>query len=271
MIISILGCGWLGLPLAEHLRGHSHRIKGSTTSRDKLALLKGKDIQPYLITLDPALNEDLNPDYWDADLLILNIPPGRDRNNIELFHKQQIQAVIDQLEESSISKVIFASSTSVYPLTSDIVSEEDTIPGKAARDSGNALLAAEKILLDHASFDTTVLRFGGLYGSDRHPVTRLAGRTNLSKGNAPVNLIHREDCIGVIQSVIDSTISNSIFNVVSDGHPPKKMYYPAIAQLKDLTPPEYAEDETKNYKIVSNQKLKHMLNYKFKYPNPMDL
>lgn len=271
MIISILGCGWLGLPLAEHLRDSGHSIKGSTTSPDKLALLKGKNIQPYLIQLDPDLNPEADADFWEADLLILNIPPGRKRDNVEAFHKRQIQSVIDQLNASAISKVIFVSSTSVYPEKPDIVGEEDTTPGEAVRDTGNALLKAEKMLTSQSSFDTTVIRFGGLYGYDRHPVNHLAGCTNLSKGNAPVNLIHQDDCIGIIEALINSGISNHIFNGVSDGHPPKKMYYPAVAKSKGLTPPKYREDENENYKIVSNLKLKHMIDYEFKYPNPMDL
>lgn len=270
MIISILGCGWLGLPLAEHLRDSGHSIKGSTTTRDKLALLKGKNIHPYLIRLDPGLNADADPGFWDADLLVLNIPPGRGRDNVESFHLRQIKSVINQLQESTIDKVIFVSSTSVYPEKPDIVGEEDTKPGEAVRDTGNALLKAEKLLMNYSSFDTTVIRFGGLYGYDRHPVHHLAGRTNLSGGNAPVNLIHQDDCIGIIQAFIDSDIRNQIFNGVSDGHPPKKMYYPAIAEEKGLSPPEYARDEGKDYKVVSNLKLKHMLDYEFKYPNPMD-
>ena len=34
--ISILGCGWLGLPLAKELLDRSFEVKGSTTSSNKL-------------------------------------------------------------------------------------------------------------------------------------------------------------------------------------------------------------------------------------------
>ena len=34
--ISILGCGWLGLPLAKSLLAKGYKIKGSTTSESKL-------------------------------------------------------------------------------------------------------------------------------------------------------------------------------------------------------------------------------------------
>ena len=30
--VAILGCGWLGLPLAKHLLAQGHRVLGTTTS-----------------------------------------------------------------------------------------------------------------------------------------------------------------------------------------------------------------------------------------------
>lgn len=270
MTISILGCGWLGLPLAERLRDNGHHIKGSTTSENKLQILKGKNITPFLLNLTPKLEcSDCN-DFWDADMLVLNIPPGRGRDNVVEYHQKQVQSVIDKVKESSISFVIFISSTSVYPEQAGIVSEEDTEAGNASRSTGNALLEVERLLQKQSDFDTTIIRFGGLYGHNRHPVKYLAGRKNIKKGNAPVNLIHQQDCINIIESVIENNIRGKVFNGVSDGHPPKKMYYPAIAKAMELEPPTFEDDENKEYKIVSNRKLKMMLDYKFRHPNPMD-
>lgn len=270
MKISILGCGWLGLPLAEQLRDAGHAVKGSTTSKEKLQLLKGKEIQPFLIALTPELQCKNCDTFWDANVLVLNIPPGRNRNNITDYHQQQMKAVIEKVNNSSINFVIFVSSTSVYPPTGGIVSEEDTKSGKASRPSGNTLLEVEKMLQRESGFETTVIRFGGLYGHNRHPVKYLAGRKNLAGGNAPVNLIHRDDCINIIQKIIEENKTRQIFNGVSDGHPPKKMYYPAVAKSLELEPPTFQDDKNKQYKIVSNRKLKIMLNYKFRHPNPMD-
>ncbi|WP_138431405.1 SDR family oxidoreductase [Fodinibius saliphilus] len=270
MTISILGCGWLGLPLAEKLRDKDHLIKGSTTSEEKIELLKGKKIIPFLLTLNPTLNCEDCTDFWDSDLLILNIPPGRGRDNIVEHHLQQIKSVIKQLENSPINRLIFISSTSVYPPNPGIVTEEETEEGNAKRPSGNALLKAEKLLMKQDSFDTTIIRFGGLYGYDRNPANFLAGRKNVSGGEAPVNLIHRDDCIGIIDRIIDEDVRGEIYNGVSDGHPPKNMYYPAAARAMDLEPPTFEDDDTENHKVVSNKKVTELLGYEFKHPNPMD-
>lgn len=271
MIISILGCGWLGLPLAETLRDDGHAINGSTTDTDKLEVLKGKQITPYLINLEPDLNKDADDEFWNADLLILNIPAGRRRDNVEEFHPKQISAVIEKVKESSISFVIFISSTSVYPKRPGVVKENDTVAGNAVRSTGNALIEAEKMLMAQPEFETTILRFGGLYGYDRHPGRYMSGRKNLDKGNAPINFIHRDDCIQIIKQVIDEKITGEIFNAVTDGHPPKKLFYPAMAEALGLEKPTFKDDEIDDYKLVSNQKLKERLNYEFKYPNPMDI
>ena len=50
--ISILGCGWLGLPLAKSLLSKGHEIKGSTTSESKLEMLKNAGILPFQIQLE---------------------------------------------------------------------------------------------------------------------------------------------------------------------------------------------------------------------------
>ncbi len=49
--ISILGCGWLGLPLAKSLIEKRFSVKGSTTSEAKIVLLKNVGIAPFQIAL----------------------------------------------------------------------------------------------------------------------------------------------------------------------------------------------------------------------------
>lgn len=49
--ISILGCGWLGLPLAKSLLEKGFSVKGSTTSIKKIALLEKFGIHPHIVTL----------------------------------------------------------------------------------------------------------------------------------------------------------------------------------------------------------------------------
>ncbi|HET8838874.1 MAG TPA: SDR family oxidoreductase [Flavobacteriaceae bacterium] len=264
MIISILGCGWLGFPLAKHLVHKGHVVKGSTTSKEKLELLQAESIAPFLIRLTPELETPKkNTDFWNANVLVLNIPPGRKRDDVIELHIRQILSVKKAVINSPIEFVIFVSSTSVYPKFAGAVGEADTMPGKAGSDSGNALLQAEKILLQNPSFETTVIRFGGLTGGNRNPVKYMTGKKDLPNGNAPVNMIHRDDCIAIISQIIEEKITGEIFNAVSDDHSARKEYYTQAAKNLNLKPPTFSEDRETNHKLVKNDKLKSRLGYIF--------
>jgi len=273
MNISILGCGWLGLPLARHLLANGHTIKGSTTDPEKLDLLTDNGIQPYLINLNPELQQPESiRSFWESEVLVINIPPGRRRENVIDFHTRQMESVNSQLGNSSISLVVFVSSTSVYPSNPGRVTEGDTIPGKAGRASGNALLQVEALLRGNEAFDTTVVRFGGLIGGERHPGNYLAGKRNLRRGDAPVNLIHRDDCITILTQIADEHISGEMFNAVADEHPTRRDYYQRAAEQLGVEPPQFkAHNELLNHKIIANDYLKATLGYTFEYPDPLEM
>lgn len=272
MNISVLGCGWLGFPLALQLHQLGHSVKGSTTTSDKLSLLEQNQIRPFLLKIPDGLDHDQNSAMWKSDLLILNIPPGRRSSDLLNRFPGRIKAIRDKLESpaSTVGWVIFASSTSVYNNKSGIYTENDTVAGKTSRASGEVLLKAEKILQTSEKFDTTIVRFGGMYGYSRHPVKYLAGKKGLSSPSKTVNLIHQDDCIGIILRIIEKDYRNEIFNAVSNGHPPRKMFYQSAAKYYELNPPEFEDENSGEKRIISNQKIKEMLGYQFIYPNPLD-
>jgi len=268
--ISILGCGWLGLPLGIDLLKSGYKVKGSTTTKEKIKILNQADIEPYLISVPDSLNQSENSEFWKSDILFLNLPPGRGKDNVEKTYPDLIKKVIEKISNTQINWVIFASSTSIYPENSGIVNEDDVEEGNFSRPSGEAVFNAEKILQAYNSFDHTILRFGGLYGYDRHPVNYLAGRKKLGDPEKPVNLIHQDDCIRIITEVISQEKKNTVYNAVSDGHPPRRTFYQSAAKHFGLEPPEFLDDVPSSNRVVSNKKLKKELEYKFVYPNPMD-
>jgi nucleoside-diphosphate-sugar epimerase len=267
--ISILGCGWLGLPLAESLVQKGYSVKGSTTDLDKIALLKDKGILPYQIAIsDTEIKANYIAGFLDSDILIINFPPKR-RPDIVDFHTAQFQLLIPKIIESSIKQVLFVSSTSVYPDTNEIVTEKETrIPEK---ESGKALLIVEKMLLEQKRFNTTIVRFSGLIGYDRMPGRFLAGKKEVQNGEAPINVIHQDDCIAIIESIIEKEIWGEIFNASTDIHPKRSNYYELAAEKIGLEKPTFTPTENLCYKIINSDKLKAKLDYQFKYPNPLDL
>lgn len=264
--VSILGCGWLGLPLAEYLLGKGYVVKGSTRTPEALATLKAAGIEAYYLSLDPELSGGDGVDrFFESEVLVVNFPPER-REDIVDFHTAQIRSLIARVEKSPVKNVIFVSSTSVYPeLGRDVFEDEESPPEKA---SGKALVIAERLLLDNPAFETTVIRFGGLIGYDRKPGRFISGKKGLTGGDSPVNLIHRDDCILIIERIIEREVYGEIFNACADFHPKRKDYYTAQALKIGVPPPVFEDSGEAGFKVVRSEKLKTLLEYGFKYPDP---
>ena len=268
MNISVLGCGWLGLPLAVSLIEDGHKIKGSTRDPAKVKQISEQGINTFVLDLSPELDCEKADEFFNSELLVINIPPAR-RDDIVEFHPAQIKSIINALNSSPIRKVIFTSSTSVYPEVNREVSEDES--EGPTKNSGKALKTVEQMLLSEGGFKTTVLRLAGLVGYDRNPRNFLKKRRVIHKINTPVNLIHRDDCIGVIKEVIKKDTWGEIFNVCCDNHPKRIDFYKSEADRIGLELDNLEDMQSANFKIVSNGKMKNILDYSLKYPDPLNM
>ena len=259
--ISILGCGWLGLPLAKSLIEKGFSVKGSTTSLDKIPFLEDNEIDAFQIEIrESEIKGEMNSFLENSEILIIDIPPKLRGNQRENF-VQKIQNLILFIEKSSVEKVIFISSTSVYADVNSIVTET-TLPNPET-ESGKQLLDAENLLQNNPNFKTTVIRFGGLIGENRHPIHFLAGRLNIESPNGPINLIHQLDCIGIIEKIIEKDCWNEIFNAASPFHPTRKEYYTQKALELNLPLPEFEDGKISIGKTIVSDKIETLLGYKF--------
>ena len=260
--ISILGCGWLGVPLAKSLLEKGYSVQGSTTSIEKISILKSEGITPFQISLgEDKIEGEIDLFLTNSKILIIDIPPKLRGDSKENF-VGKIQTLIPFIEKSSIEKVLFVSSTSVYSDDNSTITEE--FKPNPDSESGRQLLAAEKILQSNSQFKTTVVRFGGLIGHDRHPIKFLAGRKNIENPNAPINMIHQEDCIGSIEAVLNKNSWNETFNAVAPFHPSRKEYYTQKAIDFGLPLPEFDESKASVGKLILSTKIEEVLGYTFK-------
>lgn len=261
--IGIIGCGWLGFPLAKQLIKNQYEIHGSTTSKDKLKRLEEASITPFLIQLtSEGIDGDIKACLSQCKTLILNIPPGL-RKNPNSDYVKKMSHLIPHIETSSVENVLFISSTSVYDDDESFPVITENSPTSNS-EIASQLLAAESLFQTHKNFKTTVLRFSGLIAEDRHPATILSGKTQLKNGNAPINLIHRTDCIGIIISILQRQTWNEIFNASTTPHPTKKEYYTRICETLMIALPEFENDMKSKGKIINSEKLVRLLNYDFK-------
>jgi len=263
--ISILGCGWLGLPLAQQFIREGFQIKGATTSESKLSVLQNAGIQPYLLSISSdGIEGDIHSFLKDSEILILNIPPKL-RGDAKEYFVDKVRNILTAVEVSTVAKVLFVSSTSVFPDNNETITES-TIP-KPDSESGLQLFQTEQLLNSNIHFQTTVVRFGGLIGENRHPIHFLSGRKNIENPDAPINLIHLDDCIGIIKKIIEKDIWNETFNAVCPFHPTRKDYYTQKAIALNLPIPEFDFSNKSIGKIISSTKTETVLNYTFQKTN----
>jgi nucleoside-diphosphate-sugar epimerase len=262
--ISILGCGWLGLPLAKALLENEFSVKGSTTSVDKLPTFVNFGIQPYLIALsENEITGNLDAFLENSKILIIDVPPKLRGSEKEKF-VSKIKNTIPFIQKSSIEKVLFISSTSVYGQVNLIVTEETEL--NPDTESGKQLVQAEQLLQSNPNFKTTILRFGGLIGEDRHPIKFLAGRKNIENPNAPINLIHQDDCIGIILKIIKLDCWNETYNAATPFHPSRKEYYAQKAIEFNLPLPEFNSETLTFGKTIASSKVETIFEYTFVKP-----
>lgn len=243
--ISILGCGWLGLPLAQSLTDKLYNVKGSTTTQNKIALLQENKISAFLIKLE-NFDADLSL-FLDSEILIVPVPS----KNIAAF-----MALIAKIELSPIKKVIFISSTSVY-----INSQNPILENSALHNS--PLVEIENLFLENKNFKTTIIRFAGLFGYNRQPANFFAETRAIPNPEGPVNMIHRDDCISVIEKIIEAEAWGQIFNACADLHPSRREFYTNYAIASDKKVPNFDELSPFEKKLICNEKLKKTLNFEF--------
>lgn len=258
--ISILGCGWLGKPLGTGLIRQGYRVNGSTTSGERLAELAAAGIHAHRLNFSPEIAGEPGS-FFDCDVLIISVPP-RTRQQTGALYLRQLRNIFAAVQSGSVRKIIFISSTAAYPDNNKTVNESDS-------DNESLLVLAENIFFGMEGLQVVVIRFGGLVGPGRHPGRFLSGKVTGGRHN-PVNMIHQTDCIGIVSAIIRLDSWNFILNACADLHPTREQFYTQACRDLGIPLPEFS-DEPSPYKIVSSEKLKQLLNYEFRFPDPMKM
>lgn len=247
----IIGCGWLGYPLAMRLLSKGAEVWATTTSSEKAKELESVGIKPVLVDWSRVVSglDTLSEQGFDA--WIATIPPGGRELSKSLELHTRIAQFASQL---GARRGVYTSSTSVYPDVERTVTEQDAM--------NDSLIGQLERTYQNAFGNLAILRFGGLVGEDRNPVVHLARRDIFEKPLAPVNLTTQKDALDALELVLERSMLG-IYNVVNPEHPARYEFYAEQAVKRGLSLPIADSRDTSNGKIVSSSKFQSDSGYAF--------
>jgi nucleoside-diphosphate-sugar epimerase len=241
--ICLIGCGWLGLPLAEQL---SSLYKVVTTSRtaEKCQLLNSKGIEAIEIKSDVwILPKHVTSSAW----VIFMIPPSGIEDYVA-FTKN----ILHQFPVTT--KIIFTSSIGVYEPSLEVIHEQSNV-------IQNHPLVLVENYIQQTFAQTYLLRLAGLINAQRNPVKYLSGKENLNP-NQVVNLVHQEDVIAAIQTIILEQPPEQTFNICYPAHPTRKEYYVQQALKLNLPLPIFT-NQNEVGKQIDGQRIESASSFRY--------
>jgi len=277
MRVLIVGCGYVGVPLGAELVRLGHEVFGLRRNISAQNELKAAGIQPLFG--DVTKPGELKNLPCEFDWVVNCVAAGGNAENYREIYFNGTKNLIEWLAPNPPKKFVYTSSTSVYAQNdgSQVKESSQTEP---AAETSKILVATEKVLLDAAAqkkFPAVILRVAGIYGPSRgHSFKQfLHGEARLDGTGARIlNMIHRDDLIGVIIAALARGTPGEIYNA-ADNEPVGQWDFFAwlAAELKMQMPgafpaePENLRKRGVTNKRVSNAKLRAELKYEFRFPD----
>ncbi len=275
MRVLIVGCGYIGLPLAAELVCQGHQVTGLRRTRTAEADLRAAGITPcYVDITRPA---DLAALPASFDWIVNCVAASGSADEYHRTYLDGTRNLLAWLSASPPKKFVYTSSTSVYGQT-DGSCVEETSAAEPGIETGRALVQTERVLLEavrQQKFPAVILRLAGIYGPGRGYWLRqfLAGAARLEgDGSRVLNMIHRDDVAGAVVAALQRGQPGQIYNAADDEPVTQLMLFEWLAKtLGKPLPPAVLEDPGAarkrglTSKRVSNRKLKFELGYQLKY------
>lgn len=262
--VLIIGCGYVGLPLAKAWIEKGFRVYGTTRKVERVDRLRREGIEPIVLDL-------LKPPFRlpQADWVYFLASGSHDETL-----PRGITHSIAALLKSPPSRFIYTSSTGVYgDYGSGWVDESS--PRRAGHPAGLRLIETEDILftaIEEEQFPGVVVRLSGIYGPNRIPGRDQVLKRGALRGDPEsyLNLIHLDDLVPLLLETAPIAKTGECY-LFSDNHPvQRKDYYAFLAErlgVSDFVPLWNASDEPVASRRCRNEKMKEHFQFELKYPS----
>jgi len=277
MRVLIVGCGYVGLALGTELVKQGHQVLGVRRSAVADAEMKSAGITP--LPADLARPEDLAKLPGPFDWIVNTVSSAK--GGVEEYRQVYLQGtrnLLYLLSASPPKKFVYTSSPSVYG-QNDGSLVQVTSPTEPASETGRVLVETENLLraaAQQGKFPAVILRVAAIYGPGRgHLFLRFLKNEAEIAGNGEriLNMIHRDDLVGVLICALKSGRPGEIYNAVDDEPVAQIHFFRWLSQRLGKPMPPFSSEAGNGArkrgftsKKVSNRKLKMELGYRFKYP-----
>ena len=273
----IVGCGYIGLPLGAELAGEGHEVFGLRRSAAAENALKAAGVLPLIadVTKPETLAKLPRPFDWVVNC----VAAGGSAENYRQTYLEGNRNLVSWLADSPPKKFVYTSSTSVYGQNDgSVVTEKSLVEPDAA--TSTVLVDTEKYLLAAVAqrrFPAVILRVAGIYGPGRGHGFKafLRGEARIEgDGGRWLNMIHRDDLIGVIIAALRDAQPGEVFNVADHEPVSQRTFFEWLAAKLNRPLPAVVANDAESWrrrgvtnKRVSNAKLHATLKYAFKFPD----
>ena len=273
MDLTIVGCGYVGLALAERLqlRRPQLRLTLTTTSSERLAQLSPlADRVELCDATDPA---QLLAALRQSSSAVFCLGPKGDRQVDANGYRHTfvdsfrcLKSLLPQLPE--LRQIVYTGSCSVYGDAEGEWVDEQTRPAPGGG-HGDVLLESEQLLSGISDRRVCILRLGALYGPGRDLDRRLRGLAGLERpgsGATYSNWLNVADAAGALEAALDAEWAG-VVNVVNDEPIRLRDLVGGSLQRQGLAPVRWLgqDDPSSGGRRIRNTRLKQ-LGYKLQHP-----
>lgn len=241
--VLIIGSGLLGLSLAEKFSNKGYQVSITSTTEDKLLVLKNLGYNAIMFNSNEA-KDYKTFSLLKVDILVFTLAPSKCK---AINYKDALNNICNSL--NSFNLLIFTSSISLYSNNGQSHNEESK-----AIEFASIIYQTELFIKEYIKH-YYIFRLAGLIDKQRHPKGFHKG-LEVKQADASVNLVHIQDVSNIIYSAIAHKIDTGVYNVCSPLHPSKKEYYGTFNQ-------NLIYDEGNLGKIVDGSLISNRINYAY--------
>lgn len=256
----VIGCGYVGLPLAKRLAQLGHEVWGATRSGSDC----GEGVKPIALDITKPI-ELAEPFDWVINL-VSSGKGGPDQ--YRQVYLQGNRNLVEWSRRNPVKKLVYTSSTSVYGQADGSIVKENSAT-EPQSETSRILVEAEKALEGGI-----ILRVAGIYGPDRGHLLKQYLRNEAKipgQGERIINMIHRDDLVETIIAALKNGRPGETYNVADDEPVQLVHFFRWLSETLGKWMPPFVDEAPESKrgltsKKVSNRRMKMELGVQLKYP-----